>query len=164
MAGSWLRRDGVPLAAYLAEKPLPRNPVWNAFTVMMNIVAPRPGIEVPPLPDTKTGAEIWWDRLYKSADDSSIRYGDRYRSSYVLIALLAFAALAMAALGGALPQDFEKPAGAIEILALICIALLLIGNLLHRWHERWISYRLLAELCRKQYVLSSIGRSLPSPK
>ena len=34
-------------------------------------------------------------------------------------------------------------------------------NQMRRWHERWISYRLLAELCRKQYVLSSIGQALP---
>ena len=75
---------------------------------MMNIVAPGPDIDVPPLPAPKTSAELWWDGLYKSADDFSIRYGDRYRSSYVLIAMLAFFALAMAALGGALPQERRK--------------------------------------------------------
>ncbi|WP_291577065.1 hypothetical protein, partial [Bradyrhizobium sp.] len=41
------------------------------------------------------------------------------------------------------------------------IAALVLANHLHRWHEKWISYRLLAELCRKQGVLSAIGRSLP---
>jgi len=40
------------------------------------------------------------------------------------------------------------------------LALVLV-NLTHRWHERWISYRLLAELFRKQFTLSAIGRSLP---
>src|ERR1019366_8804446 len=29
------------------------------------------------------------------------------------------------------------------------------------WHERWITYRLLAELCRKQHVLAPLGWSLP---
>jgi hypothetical protein len=38
---------------------------------------------------------------------------------------------------------------------------LVLANHLHRWHEKWISYRLLAELCRKQCVLSAVGRSLP---
>jgi hypothetical protein len=31
-----------------------------------------------------------------------------------------------------------------------------------RWHERWIGYRLLAELCRKQQALTTIGWTLPA--
>ena len=51
--GRWLHQNDAPLQSYLAEKPLSKNPLWNAFTVMMNIVAPGPNIDVPPLPGTK---------------------------------------------------------------------------------------------------------------
>jgi hypothetical protein len=39
---------------------------------------------------------------------------------------------------------------------------LLVGaNHLGRWHERWMHYRLLAELCRAQRVLAPLGWTLP---
>ena len=159
--GGWVKQDASPLNAYLAERPLAPSVLWTAFARLMDKFAPRPDIASASVLPPATRVEQWWDGLYKSADDFSIGYGDRYRSSYVLIAGLAFVALAMAALGSALPQGFALFVGSVEIVALAGIATLVVANHLHRWHERWISYRLLAELCRKQYVLSSIGRSLP---
>jgi hypothetical protein len=46
-------------------------------------------------------------------------------------------------------------------VALLGILGLVGANHFWRWHERWISYRLLAELCRKQHVLCLFGWSLP---
>lgn len=80
----------------------------------------------------------------------------------MLIAILAFVAIAAAALGSALPHDFEIVVGVLEIFALVGIAALVLASHVHRWHEKWISYRLLAELFRKQCLLSMIGRSLPA--
>ncbi len=159
--GGWFKQDASPLNAYLTEKPLAPSVLWTAFARLMDKFAPRPDIASASVLPPATRVEHWWDGLYKSADDFSIGYGDRYRSSYVLIAGVAFVALAMAALGSALPQGVELVIGSVEIVALAGIATLVVAIHLHRWHERWISYRLLAELCRKQYALSSIGRSLP---
>ena len=159
--GGWIKQEASPLNAYLDEKPLARSAAWTAFAALMNWFAPRPDIAMASILPPATRVEKWWDGLYEAADCFSMGYGDRYRSSYVLIAFLAFVALAMAALGSALPQGYELFIGSVEIVALAGIATLVVANHLHRWHERWISYRLLAELCRKQYVLSSIGRSLP---
>ncbi len=159
--GGWLDLDAAPLSAYLAEKPLAPHLLWTAFDLVMEKFGPRPKLAAASVLPPATPAEHWWRSFYSFADAFSDGYGDRYRSSYVLIAGLAFLALAMAALGTALPQGFELFIGGVEIFALGAIAVLVIMNHLHRWHEKWISYRLFAELCRKQYVLASIGRSLP---
>ena len=113
----------------------------------------------------------WWTKSYEPADKLSPRYGARYRSSYVMILLSGFLALVMAALALADPQrlvllGITKPETRIwfssfELAALILILVLWACNRLLRWHQRWIGYRLLAELCRKQRALGRLGRSLP---
>lgn len=165
-----------PLEDYLAEKPLRDGFPWRAFAWMMRRIAPAEAREMPALDPPSTRAGQWWDKLYRAADEVSIDYGDRYRSSYVWIAFLAFVALAGAGLAHVLPNAGEDGASGlahflrhrgeavavgVEMLSLFGIFWLVTLNQLHRWHEKWISYRLLAELCRKQYVLSSIGRVLP---
>jgi hypothetical protein len=70
-------------------------------------------------------------------------------------------ALTVAALAGELPLAGAVVIVAFEAAALFGIALPVFVNQTHRWQERWISYRLLAELCRKQYALCAIGRTLP---
>jgi hypothetical protein len=49
----------------------------------------------------------------------------------------------------------------VELAALLAIAALVFANHLRNWHPRWIDYRLLAELCRKQQALAPLGWSLP---
>ena len=159
--------DGSPLTDYLGERPLASSFLWHAYARLMEIVLPK-SAELPASPGSAQTSlehsrlEHWWEELYASADKFSIGYGDRYRSSYVLIAILAFAAIAAAALGSALPHEFEIVVGVLEIFALVGIAALVLASHVHRWHEKWISYRLLAELFRKQCMLSMIGRSLPA--
>ncbi|MDR3460896.1 MAG: hypothetical protein P4L76_01105, partial [Beijerinckiaceae bacterium] len=50
----------------------------------------------------------------------------------------------------------------IEIVLILSAITLIWANHDYRWHERWIFYRLLAELCRKQMMLSPVGRTLPA--
>ena len=156
-----LAYDASPLFAYLNEKPLSACFLWRSYAWMMDMAAPKPIDEALGLGPVGNRPENWWVQFYEPADEFSIGFGDRYRSSYVLIAVLAFLALAAAALGSTLPEHLELFVGSFEICALVGIATLVLLNHVHRWHERWISYRLLAELCRKQYVLSSIGQTLP---
>jgi hypothetical protein len=167
LLGRLFVHDGSPLTDYLAEKPLASSFLWHAYARLMEMVLPKSGESQPSAGAAPAGIEHsrlerWWEELYKSADTFSIGYGDRYRSSYVLIAALAFTAVAAAALGSALPSGLELVIGGIEIFALAGIAALVLANQVYHWHEKWISYRLLAELCRKQCVLSVIGRSLPT--
>jgi hypothetical protein len=79
----------------------------------------------------------------------------------VLIALFAVIALTSAAVAADAEQTVFWIAGVLEFLSLSAIALLVVVNYAERWHERWISYRLFAELCRKQRVLALVGQSLP---
>ncbi len=104
-------------------------------------------------------AENWWTRSYVSADLLSRLYGARYRSCYVTILLLALLALVLAVWRTAGPNNEAIPY--FELVFLLIILGLFISSWLFRWHQRWISYRLLAELCRKQRVLALLGRSLP---
>ena len=79
--------------------------------------------------------------------------GDECRSSYVLIAGLAAAILAAAAIGVELPESHlfvNVIVVVIELVMFGVIAGLVLANCLYRWQERWINYRLLAEVCRKQ--------------
>ncbi len=114
-----------------------------------------------------TAAEAWWDQHYRRADSLSLSYGDRYRSSYILIILLAFATVLASALLGPLLNSLAGPdtgsvtATIIDFILLGLIGLLVWVNHSRGWHERWITYRLLAELCRKQVILAPLGRTLP---
>lgn len=56
---------------------------------------------------------------------------------------------------------YEVTAVGLETLFIVGIVSLLVANLRHDWHQRWIDCRLLAELCRKQQALVPLGWSLP---
>lgn len=164
LADDFCRRwkpDAPPLIEFFQEKSLPRSFPWRAYDNLMALAAPTRAPDQPPLEPPSTPAERYWFSLFRSADRASRSYGDRYRSSYVLIALFAVMALTVAALAGELPLAGAVVIVAFEATALFGIALLVFVNQTHRWHERWVSYRLLAELCRKQYALCAIGRTLP---
>jgi len=156
----FIPQDEQPLVDYLNETPLKKRRFWRAFAWLMDLLAPAVGGASPGLAPACTRAEKFWDRLRDAADGFAMAYGDRYRSSYVWIAALAFFALVAAAT--ALPQPAEPFLSGGEFVALVVILLLVFASIWDRWHEKWISYRLLAELCRKQYVLSSLGRALPN--
>jgi hypothetical protein len=104
--------------------------------------------------------EHYWETQLRAADTLAVAYGDRYRSSYVWIGALAFLALAGAGLSTMLPHGLELALVGGEVLALALIGALVFLNFFYSWHEKWISYRLLAELCRKQHILTALGRTL----
>ena len=159
-----LRRavDGLasPLDEYLAETPRPDFFLWRAYAFLMDRVAPLPAAKPSPAASPANATGRWWEKLYETADRYSIAYSDRYRSSYVLIALLAVIALSMATVGGTNSSFANVLVASMEVASWSGIGALVVMNYVRRWHERWISYRLLAEICRKQCVLSSLGWSL----
>jgi len=165
LAHHWRRRlgrDAHPLEDFLNERPLPARLIWRSFDALTFLLSPlTPNVPDKALSSPVLPAEKWWRELYAIANAHSLAYRDRYRSSYVLIAVLAIAALSLAALAGLFDVRGHKATILAEAVALSMIGVLIFLNYERRWHERWISYRLLAEICRKQGVLSCLGFSLP---
>jgi hypothetical protein len=161
-ARAWLLHGADPLAAYLTEGEPKDRAIWHCYGRFLQAIAPRQPGELRAMLPAEGEVETWWERLYAPADRLSLAYGDRYRSSYVLIFAMAALALACAALGLAANVATAVAATALELVLLCGIGALVLGNELFRWHERWIAYRLLAELFRKQRVLATVGWSLPA--
>jgi hypothetical protein len=153
--------DAPPIADFFNEGPLPRRWVWRAYAAMVTLIAPQKPGEAAHLLPAIGPAEVYWHGLLEAPDRFANGYGDRYRSSYVWIALLALTALSAAALFGETERAVRIGLGVFEFVVGGLMLGLVLANQTRRWHERWISYRLLAELCRKQYALAPIGRALP---
>lgn len=101
----------------------------------------------------------WADRL---AD----YYADKYRSSFVLSYPLAALAVILALLPMAVGPVW--PSAAFEIACIVAelatlgaiIGLVFVGRWL-RWHDRWMEYRVLAEVIRQLRVLIPLGGGRP---
>lgn len=173
------RREPLPAFFAEAEEPRRRWP-WTAYAWLIERITPAlVEVDVPPLPrvgSPQMGAaddavERVWEEMFAASDRHGNKYADRYRSAYVLVIGLAALTVALLGLGLALPH----PAGAgwrllrvvnvaltaLEFIALIAITAIVGAGELGRWHEKWIAYRLLAELCRKERVLVRLAWSLP---
>jgi hypothetical protein len=102
----------------------------------------------------------WSDKL---ADINA----DRYRSSFLMIYLLGAAAVFMALFPRAMGWEdgyhfgLEVACSAIEILAIGLIVLLVLENSKGKWQERWMNYRLTAELIRQLRFLAPLGGPKP---
>jgi hypothetical protein len=147
-------RRNTSLQIYLKEKPPHFDFLYRAHKAMMWFLS-----------NSLRGNEerqdhSWWQPHYGAADRLSIAYGDRYRSSYVLVAFFAFLSVMAASIGSAIPSLGEV-GERTELLFLMLIFLLVLLNEALDWHRKWMSYRLLAEFCRKQAVLAPFGRVLP---
>jgi hypothetical protein len=100
------------------------------------------------------------------ADKRGDLYADAYRSGYVLTYLLA----ALAVFVALLPRttDFQGDAQticvAVELVMLLIILLLFVVSRRRHWHERWMEYRLLAELIRQLRILIPLGGGRPFPR
>jgi hypothetical protein len=96
---------------------------------------------------------------YAWADKRGDMYADAYRSGYVLIYLLSATAVFMALLplAAGAGDNAELVCVAIEFAILLAIVLLLVVGRRRHWHERWMEYRLLAELIRQIRFLIPLG-------
>jgi hypothetical protein len=113
--------------------------------------------------------EDWVNRRlrvhYAWSDKRSDLYADAYRSAYVLTYLLSALAVFVALLPMAahLPEPIAIACVALELLMLFAILLMLAGGRWRHWHERWMEYRLLAELIRQLRFLIPLGGGRPFP-
>ena len=144
-----------------------RSPHWLAVCLRRCVMPPHerrllapasPQPSESPRPDRPVLA--YWERFYADADHRAGDYANRYRSSYVLIFALAALALIAAVLAAAAGGWLTWFMAAVELAALAAVLGLVWANHRQRWHQRWIEYRLLAELCRKQQALARVGWSL----
>ena len=96
-------------------------------------------------------------------------YADAHRSAFVLSYLLAAGAVLVAlipmAMGWSGAESVRAtPLAVTELLMLIAILALLARGRSRRWHERWMEYRLLAELTRQLKFLIPFGGGRPLPR
>ena len=111
--------------------------------------------------------EDWVNRRlrphYAWADKLGEFSADAYRSAYFLTYLLSAFAVFLALLPMAMGWDDERKVVCVALEAAILsgiLLLLLIGWRQH-WHERWMEYRLLAELIRQLRILIPLGGGRP---
>ena len=153
-----------PHLAYLREAECGEIRLLRAHAGLLHIAAGwRPRSYGPGKPKRRDLVSAAWHQHYVAADNRSYALGQRFRSVYVWVFVLIALSLvsATASLGFPANDRVQAIAEPAEALALALILLLLVVNIWCDWHQRWIDYRLLAELCRKQQALAPLGWSLP---
>ena len=100
-------------------------------------------------------------------DGLAVLYANRYRSAfaanYLTAALAVCLALLPVAFGEHLPHGVEFICIVLELAAIGMILLRVWRGRRNQWHERWIDYRLAAELVRHLRIVAPLGgrRLLP---
>ena len=111
------------------------------------------------------------------SDQLADNYADAYRSAFLLSYLLSAAAVLVAMLPRAMGSEGGDAAGTLarggwsllasgcgELALLVTIVALLVAGRRLRWHERWMEYRVLAELIRELKFLAPLGGGRPLPR
>ena len=106
---------------------------------------------------------------YAWADKLADYYADAYRSAFVLsypLAALAviFALIPVAAHGAFLSASFQNGFVFGELGLILIVLFLFYRGRKRRWHDRWMDYRLLAELVRELRFLIPLGGGRPFPR
>lgn len=113
------------------------------------------------LVDTLRPYYAWPDKL-------AVLYSDRYRSAYVAAFFLAAVAVGMALLpvGARLTPHHpgETLCIALELVCIVVILALIWFGRRGRWHQRWLAYRLAAELVRHLRLIAPLGGKRPFPQ
>ncbi len=187
----WLRhilnRETDPLRVYLAEDRRPPRQVWMLHAWLLTKLR-RAGLRSirrktgpdPGRPGAATerkkgpayalaavtgGVAAPFRRMVRRKASSqpaalSSYYQHRYRTSYLLVLTAGALALIAAATGLAFAK-LEDIASYCEAGALAVVAATVAVNWLEKWHERYVSYRILGELLRILPFLSDMGWALP---
>lgn len=150
------------LGGFLTETPRRDRAIWTIHRRFMRWAAGKQEKMSPIADAAPLAGEVWpyWQRFYTPVDRLAMDYGNRYRSSYVLVFALGAFVLNCAAL----ELCIHSGAWFVMIPELVCLGVIFMIvdlNQSRRWHERLIAYRLLAELFRKQQALALVGWSLP---
>jgi hypothetical protein len=125
-------------------------------------------------PDDPPGVAGWVNQRlrkhYAWADKLADFYADGYRSTFVLAyflgVLAVFLALVCTAAGwiGHAYHAHQAVCTLAELVVIIVILVLVDWSQRRRWHERWMDYRLVAELVRQLRFLVPLGGGRPFPR
>jgi hypothetical protein len=117
--------------------------------------------------DRSTPAATLVNRLrpfYAWPDKLADLYADRYRSGFILCYLLAAAAVGLALLPVGLGHvSWEGWCYALELGCIVVVLGLFLLARSRQWHERWLDYRLAAELIRHLRIVAPICGKPPLP-
>lgn len=121
--------------------------------------------------DRRTPVAAMIDRLrpfFAWSDQLADRYANAYRSAFVVAFLTAAFAVAMALAPFAMSLPEHGPGEILftlgELLSILLILFLVFRGRKGRWHQRWLDYRLLAEIIRHQRLIAHLGGERASPK
>lgn len=121
--------------------------------------------------DQSTGMRRLVNRLrpfYAWPDQLAVLYANRYRSAFTFNYLVAAVAVCLAllpvALGPHLRHRAEITCIALELAAIFAILFLVWLGRSRQWHERWLDYRLTAELVRHLRMVAPLGGRRPFPQ
>ena len=109
-------------------------------------------------------------KAFAKADDMADFYAGTHRGAFIVTYTLAALAVACALLPVAISpasscvRVVEICCGAVEFVFLASILWILYLDHRHQWHERWMDYRLLAELLRELQFLVPLGGGKPLPR
>ena len=145
---------------------------WPSFAVPDFVGAIRAGWPVDTDGESPhPGATASWinERLrahYAWSDKLADHYADAHRSGFVWSSLLAAAAVftALLPLAAHLRPRPAIAIGVIEALILTALVGLPILARRRRWHQRWMDYRVLAELIRELRIMIPLGGAQPPPR
>lgn len=152
-----------PLQDYGLRGAKPPGAWARAYDLMMRWAARiAPSSTSQPVAAPDRGTAHYWAERYQPADLRTGHYAARYRSAYVWLFVFATATLVFGASAAVAHGHFGAVVTAVCLEALMLIAILstVVAAIRGDWHERFIEFRLLAELCRKQQVLGGLGRSV----
>jgi hypothetical protein len=175
------------LKEYLAETRPPLNLaiIWKLFRDFMDVGRVRPpSIHVAPFeaqirsawpvigdPGSSAPPAASWinARLrghYAWSDKLADIYADKHRSGFVASSLLAATAVFIALFPVA--AHFGRRASLATAIFELFVLVLMVGLPIvarrGRWHQRWLEYRVLAELVRALRILIPLGGSRPLPR
>lgn len=147
---------------YLERLPRVTPPVWRWFRELLGYTANRPPKSDGDRPKRQQ------DAVYEWPNQLAVHYGDTYRSAFVFVYLLAGLAvgMALAPLAAGWPLGEPHLAETLTIVAeLVMITAILLVVFPNRgWHDRWIDYRLAAELVRHLRLITPLGGQRPFPQ
>jgi hypothetical protein len=176
---------GITIEDFLAEHPRAFNvaPWWRIFRDLLGDGTWRvpdlrsrgyeTAVEDEWAPDESSAHARIIDRLrgfYAWPDKLAVHYSDVYRSAFVLAYLFAGAAVGMALLPLALgwnvfePHVTEAMFISAEFGLILTILIIIWRGRRAKWHERWIDYRLAAELVRHLRLAAPLGSMRPFPQ
>jgi hypothetical protein len=119
----------------------------------------------------RSGIEML-QRQYRWADELANYFGQCYRSGFIAAYLLSALAVASALTPWTLEhahykylaEQLEPGLVVFESVVILAIVGIVGGGRYRRWHEKWMNYRLMAELIRHVEILAPLGGGRPFPR